>query len=278
MATKGKENVEVIDIMEINRSVVTVRVVGIAPLICNRLAEKAKHELLLPSMRKTAADKATILKHSPLDEYRSSVERSEEEDGPIICLPATAFKGSMRSAALDIPGASKSQIGRLTYIEGSHVQVYGVPEMYMSIVRSADMNKTPDVRTRAIIRNWCAEFSISFMTPNLTEKSVLNLLAAAGEICGVGDFRPGKGAGAYGRFRLVDRDDKDYARIVKTGGRAEQFKSLENPGFFDAQTEELFGWFNQELNNRGRSKEGSSKSVKAGGGKSKSNGASSAIQ
>lgn len=42
---------------------------------------------------------------------------------------STSFKGAIRSAALDMPGAKKAQIGRLTYIAGDFVGIYGVPKL-----------------------------------------------------------------------------------------------------------------------------------------------------
>lgn len=255
MATTKKEASSEIIINEIERGQVRVRVVGRSPLIHNRISEKAKNELLLPKRKMTTSDKATSLKHNPLEEFRASPYRFRDERETAIFMPAGCFKGAIKSTALDIPGASKSQIGRLTYIVEQDIAVYGVPEMYMAIVRSADMNRTPDVRTRAVMREWCAEFTISYMKPNLTERSVLNLLAAAGEICGVGDYRPGKGAGAFGRFELVGGDSKEFARIAKAGGRKAQLAALERPEFYDPDSEELYGWFVDEIDSRGRTKE-----------------------
>ena len=94
-------------------------------------------------------------------------------------------------AALDLPGARKAQIGRLVQVkEGTYrdlIPIYGEPQLLMSVTRSADMNRTPDIRSRCIIPNWAAQITISFVLPTLRETAVVNLLAAAGITAGVGD-------------------------------------------------------------------------------------------
>jgi hypothetical protein len=253
MATKKPTNDSgEISIIEIQTGTITVAVVGTTPLILNRLAEKAKHELLLPAPRKTAADKASNLKHNPLDEFRASPVRLRDPGAPtLLALPSTAFKGALRTAALDLPGAKKSQIGRLTYLPGEYVPIYGIPQVYSTIVRSADMNRTPDVRTRCIVPRWAAVLSITFVRPLMREQAIANLLAAAGLTVGVGDFRPEKGAGTYGQFSVVGADDPQLLEIMQTGGRAAQEAALQDPEAYDDDTAELLAWFDVEVRRRG---------------------------
>jgi len=222
----------------------------------NRLAEKAQRQLLLPGAKKNAAKKAQTLKHVQIEEYRSSPHPISDPKAPtLLAMPATAFKGALRNVALEMPGMNKTQLGRLTYNADEMVGIYGVPELMMSVVRSADMNKTPDIRTRAIIRKWAATFEISYVAPTLTQTAILNLMANAGIIIGVGDWRPEKGAGAFGRFRVCGPDDAEYKAIVKGGGRKVQEAALEKPDFYDEETRELFGWGVGETQKRGRAKE-----------------------
>jgi len=157
----------------------------------------------------------------------------------------------MRTAALDLPGAKKSQIGRLTYIAGEFVGIYGVPQIFSTVVRSADMNRTPDVRTRCIVPHWAAVASITFVKPIMREQAIANLIAAAGITVGIGDFRPEKGAGNYGQFTVVGADDERLTHLMKTGGRAAQIAAMEDPAAYDEQTEELLAWFDVEVRRRG---------------------------
>ena len=254
MATTAKKPADSgeVQIIEINTGTITVAVVGSTPLILNRMAEKAKRELLMPAPKKTAADKASKLKHDPLEEFRASPVRIRDDSAPtLLAVPATAFKGAMRTAALDLPGAKKSQIGRLTYIPGEFIGIYGVPQVYSTIVRSADMNRTPDVRTRCIVPKWAALLSITFVKPIMREQAIANLLAAAGITVGVGDFRPEKGAGNYGQFEVVGADDARLVELMRTGGRAAQLAAMDDPEAYDEDTEELLGWFDAEVRRRG---------------------------
>jgi hypothetical protein len=116
----------------------------------------------------------------------------------------------------------------------------------MAIVRSADMNKTPDVRTRAIVPEWACQVRVTYVQPLIRAQAVANLLAAAGITIGVGDGRPEKGAMSYGQFRIADKDDADFKRIIKEGGRKAQQAALDSPVCYDDETTDLLSWFDGE--------------------------------
>ena len=80
----------------------------------------------------------------------------------------------------------------------------------MDVVRSADMNKTPDIRTRAFLPRWGAEIDIAFVISALSVHSIISLLANAGIIVGIGDFRQGKGKGSFGTFAVAGDDLGDW--------------------------------------------------------------------
>lgn len=242
---KKADNVEV-EVIAVTRSESVFYVRGSTPLILNRMSEKAKRELLLPRGRKNAAEKAVTLKHNPIEEYRASVYRMRE--GPTaLGIYATAFKGAMCTAALDLPGTQKTKIERLTYVMGDLVAVYGVPELLMAVTRSADINRTPDVRTRAILREWACEVRIGFTEPLMRGQMVARLLAAAGLAVGVGDWRNEKGSGNYGLFEIVPANDADFVRIVANGGRDVQVAALDTPACYDDETAELLSWYDEEM-------------------------------
>lgn len=237
----------------IETKTISLAILGTQPIILNRMSEKARHELLMPKGRMTQADKATNLKHDPVSEFRASPYTCRSDDDPTwLAHMASAFKGAMMSAALDLPGAKRTQIGRLVWVEGSLVPLYGIPEIFSAITRSADIGRTPDVRTRCIVPEWAASLEVTFAVPLLNERSVINLLAAAGKICGIGDWRPEKGKGTFGQFTLVDHDDARFQRILKTGGREAQIAAMQDPRPFDQDTEELLAWFEETLTTRGK--------------------------
>ncbi len=248
---KGKTTTDdSINIIEIHKEDFTVHLLGTSPLIYNAMSEKAWHELLMPAPKKNAAEKAANLKHDPFLEYRNSVYRSLVDGPTRLNFPASAFKKALASAALDIPGAAKAQIGRLVWVNGVRVEMFGVPKMLCAITRSADMNRTPDVRTRAILPEWACTLSIQFMRPILKAQTVANLLGAAGFTQGIGDWRQQKGSGSHGQFTIVAPDHPDFVRICKEQGRTAQDAALKDPEFYDDETEKLMTWFTEERGRR----------------------------
>lgn len=242
---------EISEILKVNTGLFDCCIVGTTPLLLNRMSEKAKHELLAPKGRKNAAERATTLKHIPIEEYRASAYTLKDESSPTyLAHLSTAFKGALSSAALDMPGAKKAQIGRLTWVVGEKVGIYGIPKLSMMIVRSADMNKTPDVRTRAIVPHWACRVSVQFVQPLIRAQAVANLLAAGGLIIGVGDGRPEKGKMTFGQFRIADKNDPEFLSILEHGGRAAQIEAMQNPVCYDDETTELLSWFEDEMSRR----------------------------
>jgi hypothetical protein len=214
------------------------------------MAGKALRDLLLPRGRKGKAEREQTLKHDPVAEFRNSMSMRSGKGPTRLVFPSPAVKGAVASAALETKGTSKAQIGRLVWVQNYSCDLYGVPELFMTVVRSADMNKTPDVRTRAILREWCIPATIRFVTPQLSEETIVQLLANGGIIIGLGDFRQEKGKGSFGQYEVVS--ETDCADIVANGGMKAQDAAVENPKCFDPETEELLGWFNTEVDRRGK--------------------------
>jgi len=202
--------------------------------------------------KKGKTERENTLKHDVYYEYRASTyQTNSTKDITMLMLPSIMFKAAMASAALDLPGITKSQVKRLVWVVGDQVFLYGVPQIFMNIMRMADMNRTPDVRTRAIIPEWCCKFSIQYNAAILNEQSIMNLLANAGMYSGVSDSRQEKGHGRYGQFILVGKTDKRFKAIIAKGKRAAQEKALSKPKPYDAQTKELLSWFDKEAKRRG---------------------------
>ncbi len=241
-----------IDILTLEKGRVTFCILGMTPMICHRVSVKAQHELLLPGKKKNAAEKASSLKHNPYEEFRAAAYTLPDDKSPtLIAQPAIMFKAAIRSAALDIPGATKTQVGRLTYVNGEYIPVYGIPKLHMGIVRNSDINRTPDVRTRLILPRWACQIDVTFIKPMFTQTAVANLLAAAGLINGIGDFRPQKGAGTYGQFEIVNPDNAEFKAIIKEGGRDAQVAGMTKAEPYDGETADLLSWFDDEVQRRG---------------------------
>ncbi len=76
MATKKNTAVPtpevVTDILKVTTGTFECCILGTSPLILNRMSQKAQRELLMPKGKKTAVEKATTLKHRPVEEFRAS--------------------------------------------------------------------------------------------------------------------------------------------------------------------------------------------------------------
>lgn len=244
-----KEAPDTVEVDQVETGTITVYIVGRSPLILNSMPAKARETLLFPDAhrRKTAADRAGRMKHDPLQEFRESVYRDARPDAPTrLTLPAPAFKAAIGTAALRTPGSTKTEVGQLTWVEGRSVPLWGVPEMLMATVRMADISKTPDIRTRAMLQEWCSQIVISFVEPNISSKTIARLMVTAGLICGVGDWRQEKLKGNHGQWRVVPGpSDPDFRRIKKAGGAEQQDAALAEPLFADEDTERLFRWFEE---------------------------------
>ena len=243
---KSKDAPAAIRIDPLSTDIVTAYLVGKEPLICNRMSEKARQELLMPRGRLTSVDKQTNLKHNPVQEYQASVYRIPDDTCPsLIAMPSTAFKGAMGTAALDLPGAKKAQIGRLVWVRGTYVQIFGTPQLFMSVVRSADMNRTPDIRTRAILPRWACMITVEFVKPLMQAQAVANLIGAAGITAGIGDWRSEKGKGNFGTYRVAYEEDAEFLEILKEGRELQQ-AALDVPTCYDDETSTLLAWYDDE--------------------------------
>jgi len=226
---------------------VTLRMIGTTPLYFNAMSAKAKRTLLIGGGKKTAAERKE-LKHDPEQEFRDSVYRLPS--GPtLLGFPAPGVKGAMATAALETPGVTKTSVQRLIFLPEQKIKVWGKPFLKMDVVRSADMARTPDVRTRAFLPRWCAEVDIAFVRPTLSVHSVVSLLSNAGVIVGIGDFRQEKGRGSYGTFSVAGDDLgdwSDYWSEVTAEGRAVQEAAMADPEFADDETAELMAMLDEE--------------------------------
>lgn len=245
---KAKTEDVAVNVMKVEYGKMRVRLLGTSPLLMNAMSAKVKGGLLCPRAGKmTAADKAAKEKHNPLVEFVDSTYRFRGDDEPTrLYMPAVAFKAAIRDVALDMPTVKKAVIGRLTYVPGESIAIYGIPELKMDVVRLQDMSRTPDIRTRAILKRWACELTVVFTKPIIREQMAADLVAAAGIMRGVGDGRQEKGLMNNGQWEMVGADSKEWAAIVKAGGRGAQDKALEEPVCYDQETEELLAYWQAE--------------------------------
>lgn len=250
MAVNSADKAAEITITTLRRGEARLRIIGTTPLFQNRMANKVKAQLLVGSRKKTKAERVEI-KHNPLAEYVDSAEIMSA--GPTaLGLRVTAVKAAMCTAALETAGLTKTSAQRLIFMPGDLTPLYGTPQLRMDVVRSADINKTPDVRTRAFLPKWGAEIHIQYVVPQLSAASVAALLINAGVLVGVGDFRQEKGKGAFGSFRVIGEDEQDaeWDDLVANHGRTAQEAALHDPEYADKDTADLMEFFFSETKRR----------------------------
>ena len=237
-------------VKKLTQGFVEFHIVGESPLLFRQMAAKARQSLLNPPpSTKGSTNKADKIKHDPIREFRDSM--GTLPGGPTLaCLPATAFKGAIMSAAVEDVGSTKAQMGRLTNVEGEYVPIWGKPMIHSDMVRLSGQNRTPDVRTWAIMPEWATKIMVRYVTPPLNGSAIGNLLANAGIFIGVGDGRPEKGKKSFGRFRIADKDDSDYKRITEQFGRQPQVEALSSPDYYTEETKELLSEFFADIANR----------------------------
>lgn len=248
MAVKKAESD--IKVPVLKQGVARLRIIGVTPMFQNRMSNKAKQSLLVGGAKKTRAQRIEI-KHNPLAEFRDSAEVLQ--DGPTaLGLRVTAVKGAMCTAALETPGITKTSAYRLLFAPGDLVPLYGTPQLRMDIVRSADMAKTPDVRTRCYLPKWGAEIELRYIVPQMSLSTVVAMLCNAGVIVGIGDFRQEKGKGGFGTFRVVggDQQDDEWDDLILNHGREAQEAALADPEFANEETAELMEFFHSEVRRR----------------------------
>ncbi|MHB8388130.1 MAG: hypothetical protein ACYDBH_00955 [Acidobacteriaceae bacterium] len=232
-----------IEIPEVVKRELLLCIIGLQPLIYNRMSLKAQQTLLFPHKSKRGKDQSEEgIKHNPYEEYRNSFYIASA--GPTLMkLPVSAIKNALETAALDTEGVAKSEVGRCIWMGWEDAPVWGNPQLFMTGVRMAGINKTPDIRTRGVLREWATKITLNFAEDKFTVKTISSLLSRAGLLSGIGDFRQEKGAGSFGQFMIVPENDKNYLRIIAKYGREYQTAKYNKPEFFDDESDQLYTWW-----------------------------------
>lgn len=246
-------------VAEIKQGITTFYLVGSTPLLINRMSGRNKRDILLPPLKKTKADKASTLKHDPIAEFRSSIHRMPPGSKTLLGFPAAGPKRAMASIAVDVPGSSKAQIGRLVRVladdtQSNLISVWGLPKLHMPIVRNSDINRTPDVRSVARVDQWVMRVRVMYPISILNPTPIFNLLVAAGNFIGLGDGRQEKGKLDFGCFQVITEKEVGQISDVMKIGYKEQEKAMERAEPCDLETLELLTWYNDELKRRGKEK------------------------
>lgn len=252
MAFKNKETEGAVTVKEIEMQTMRFNIVGISPFVPHAMSFKAAGSLLFPAPKKNAAERASTMKHEPFEEYVDACYAFTDDEDQVtrLYVPGSMFHAAISDVSIDMVGAKKAQVARLTSVPTAKLPLYGIPQIHCCLVRSSDMQRTPDIRTLPILPQWATTVEIQFVPSLIKAESIANLLSASGHIVGIGDGRPQKGKLANGQFRLCDDDDTEFQEIVAKQTRKAQDAALAAPEYFDLETRRLLEWFEQEKDRR----------------------------
>ena len=190
MATK---NANIIELPELRKVSVQIRLIGDSPLIVHRFGEKARKMMLDKQMGKAKSGKEA---KNPEADYEESMYRTE--DG-LPGFPAIAFKAAAVNAANDA-GIQKTLARRAFHVAGEIIPIEGEPFMREDMVRIA--MGTADIRHRAEFRHWAVTLDVTYNAGIISLEQLINLFQIAGFGVGVGEWRPERN-GTYGTFHVA---------------------------------------------------------------------------
>lgn len=187
----------------------TYKIQGISPLLMHNVAQLA--DPISPISKQI---KELSGKKNKSDEDHYLMRRLEFEGGLYLddkerpLIPAELFKACLvDSAKVEKKG---KEIGRsLTVQNDSYIP--GVPtgveklwkEGYVDI-RPVVVQRSRAMRSRPKFKKWSAEFKVCWNEHQINEADLDRIVSRAGEMSGLGDFRPGTG-GRFGMFKVVKK-------------------------------------------------------------------------
>lgn len=171
-----------------------IEVKGTNSLIQNNFSQKAVEQILRKHMGLTVVKEAK----KPREVVEAATIRNVNG---LVCVPPTAFKKAMLSAATQTKSLKKTHLKTALFVQGASIPItYTSMQSRMDMVRTSGISRGPDVRFRPEFLDWGARMVVAF-ADTLSERSVVDLMQRAGGV-GVGEWRPEKD-GTNGTFEVV---------------------------------------------------------------------------
>ena len=184
-----------IQLPKLDVRVITVKIVGDAPLICHKWSEKAKKQILDKQTGKASAGREL---KNPEQDFEDSLY---EFPGGGYGFPAIAFKNAAVTACTSL-GKSITKVAarQAFHICGELVKIEGTPAPREDMVRVG--MGTADIRYRGEFPEWSCTLTIRYNARVLTAEQISNMLNTAGFAVGVGEWRSEKD-GSFGLFHVA---------------------------------------------------------------------------
>ncbi len=210
----AKKPETVVEITPPNFKTITLKAVGISPLMMHKFSEKSKRMM----REKQTSEDTTKKKLAPKDyekEYKDARYISTKEwDG----VPAHSFRNAMIAACRTIQGLAMTQAkGAFFIVADGRDKTDGTPLVkifgkHVHDTRPVRLESgVADLRNRPRYDDWYCNVQIQFDADKLSYKDVANLFSRAGLQVGVGELRPqGKKSfgGDYGMWSVAANKKK----------------------------------------------------------------------
>lgn len=215
---------EKVMIRPLNLKVFNVGIEQLNPLVEHRFAEKARKEMIGKQMGTLPAKKKD--KRDPKAEFEASLHiiqsgkftyKSNDELGlgeveftGKIGFPAYGIKAAIVAAARNVDDLPMTLLRGAMFIRGDENDLVEIE--YQKLFMREDIvtigRGITDLRYRPDIRGWKAKLQIEYNADVLSADQIVNLLEIAGFSVGLGEMRPGKTGGTYGRFKVIKKTIK----------------------------------------------------------------------
>jgi hypothetical protein len=186
-------------------AVLVVKIVGLTPLIMNRMTNKAREQIAEGQEEKKTPKKRQP--RTPHQDFLNSMHRH----GKHYAFPASAFKKVMVNACgLFDKSVAKTFLRATVFVSGDltpeFVQITGTkPHMREDVVRRPPRIGKADIAYRGQFDEWGCTLTIRFLEGFITKEMILNLLAFGGISFGIGEMRPSsESCTSYGQFELEE--------------------------------------------------------------------------
>jgi hypothetical protein len=182
-----------------------------SPLIMHRWGMKAIREMLGKHMGHDIpqADK------QPFEDFVDTLYRDPKTGE--MAVRSVMFKAAMLSALRETSGVTRADAITGISILGELSPIYGQPTNRLDPVKIGPWDaRVSDLRFRGEYTDWVAVLTFKYNTAAISLSAIHNLLATAGALYGVGEWRPTRN-GVNGTFSVIEKPAAE--KLMKRLGR-----------------------------------------------------------
>jgi len=183
---------------------------GTTPLIVHRFAEKARKQIREKHAKKaTKTDKgvrgpAEIAEEIAACHYPVQGNEGKDATDGRYGFPSVGFKAAAVRAATLGTDLKMARVKTMFFVPGEIIPVTCEEiEVREDVVRLSGPGAVPQLRYRPYYHNWAAVIGIEYVAGQLPMEQIVNLFDLAGQQVGLGENRPGRTGGTYGRFKIA---------------------------------------------------------------------------